>query len=133
VPIGIDEGVHSRHDIETHAARGAASGVSLTLIKLGGLGGTLECARTATELGLAVNVATKVAETSLASAAAAHVAAAISSFDWGLSLTQIYLEHDPVRCALQVDDGSVTAPSQPGLGIGIDATALDRFRRPVPA
>jgi muconate cycloisomerase len=72
VPVGIDEGIHSRHDIETHAARGAASGVSLKLIKLGGLTPALECAGRAIELGLAINVAAKVAETSLASAAAAR-------------------------------------------------------------
>jgi muconate cycloisomerase len=36
VPIGADEGIHSLADIETHA-RAGAGGVSLKLIKLGGL------------------------------------------------------------------------------------------------
>ena len=133
VPVGIDEGIHSRHDIETHAARGAASGVSLKLIKLGGLIPALECAGRATELGLSINVAAKVAETSLASAAAAHVAAVIRNFDWGLSLTQIYLEHDPVHNALRIENGRVTPPTGQGLGVEVDETALRRFQRAVPA
>lgn len=133
VPVGIDEGIHSRHDIETHAARGATSGVSLKLIKLGGLGPTLKCAGRAIELGLSINVAAKVAETSLASAAAAHVAAAIRNFEWGISLTQIYLAHDPVRRALQIENGRLTPPVGPGLGIEVDETALCNFQRAVPA
>jgi L-alanine-DL-glutamate epimerase-like enolase superfamily enzyme len=127
VPIGIDEGIHSRHDIETHAARSAASGVSLKLIKLGGLIPALECAAKAIELGLSINVAAKVAETSLACAAAAHLAAAIRNFDWGLSLTQIYLEHDPVHSALRIDNGWVAPPPSRGLGIDVDETALRHF------
>ena len=133
VPIGIDEGIHSRHDIETHAARGAASGVSLKLIKLGGLTPALECAGRAIELGLSINVAAKVAETSLASAAAAHVAVAIRNFDWGLSLTQIYLEHDPVHNAMRIENGCVAPPPGQGLGIEVDDTALRHFQRAVPA
>lgn len=132
VPIGVDEGIHSRHDIEIHAERGAASGVSLKLIKLGGLAPTLACAARAVDLGLAINVAAKVAETSLASAAAAHVAAAISQFDWGLSLTHIYLAHDPVLSPLRIDNGRITPPAGPGLGIEVDEPALRRFQRAVP-
>lgn len=127
-PIGIDEGIHASGDIERHAAQGAASGISLKLIKLGGLTETLRCAALATELGLSINVAAKVAETSLASAAAAHVAAAIKHFDWGLSLTQIYLEHDPVRDPLRMTQGIVTTPQAPGLGIEVDEAALRTYR-----
>jgi muconate cycloisomerase len=132
VPVGIDEGIHSQHDIETHAARGAASGVSLKLIKLGGMTPALACAGRAIELGLAINVAAKVAETSLASAAAAHVAAAVRNFDWGLSLTQIYLEHDPVHNALRIENGCVAPPPGHGVGIDVDETALRHFQRAVP-
>jgi muconate cycloisomerase len=128
VPIGIDEGIHSRQDIETHAERGAASGISLKLIKLGGLVATLECASRATELGLSINVAAKVAESSLASAAAAHAAAAIKSFDWGLSLTHIYLEHDPVHTPLHIKDGVVSPPRGSGLGIEVDEAALSSYK-----
>jgi len=128
VPIGIDEGIHSLNDIERHAERGAAAGISLKLIKLGGMISTLECAARAMELGLAINVAAKVAETSLASAAASHVAAAIKNFEWGLSLTHIYLEHDPVLEPLRFKNGTVSTPKNPGLGITVDETALRTYQ-----
>src|SRR5262249_32618331 len=76
VPLGVDEGIHSRADIETHAQAGAG-GVSLKLIKLGGIAPALEAAQLCRRLGLKVNVASKIAESSIASAALLHLACAI--------------------------------------------------------
>lgn len=132
VPIGIDESVHARSDIEAFASYKAAAGVSLKLIKLGGMIETLSCAKRAAELGLSINVAAKVSESSLASAAAAHVGSAIEKFDWGISLTQIYLEHDPVLNPLCVTQGSVAVPQGAGLGVDIDEHALRHYRAPAP-
>ena len=42
VAIGADEGIHSRADIERHHERGAAAGVSLKAIKLGGMRAVFE-------------------------------------------------------------------------------------------
>ena len=78
VPIGIDEGIHSLADVATNAKAGAG-GISLKLIKLGGLGTALEAARLCQRLRLKVNVAAKIAESSLASAAAIHLACAVPS------------------------------------------------------
>lgn len=133
VPIGLDESIHARSDIETFAAHKAAAGVSLKLIKLGGMIETLICAKSAAELGLSINVAAKVAESSLASAAAAHVGSAIETFGWGISLTQIYLEHDPVLNPLCITQGSVAVPRGCGLGIDIDEHAIRHYRAPSPA
>ena len=72
VPIGADEGIHSPADIERQARRGLA-GVSLKLIKLGGMSAALEAANLCGRLGLSINVAAKIAETSIASAAAVHL------------------------------------------------------------
>src|SRR5262249_17641013 len=90
VPLGADEGIHSLPDGTAHAAVGAG-GVSLKLIKLGGLSAAAEAARLAERLGLAVNVAAKIAESGIASAAAIHLACAAPSVDWGVSLTHFYL------------------------------------------
>src|SRR5262245_24332496 len=56
VPIGIDEGIHAVADIETNA-RAGAGGVSLKLIKLGGITTALEAAKLCKRLRLEVNVA----------------------------------------------------------------------------
>lgn len=132
LPLGADEGIHGVADIERHAACGAARGVSLKLIKFGAPSTLLRAAARASELGLALNVAAKVAETSLASAAAAHLACAVDSVAWGISLTQVYLEHDPVLRPLTVENGMLVPPEGPGLGVEVDEDAVRRYRAPSP-
>ncbi len=127
MPIGADEGIHSLADIEAHERCGAG-GVSLKLIKLGGMTMAVEAARLCERLGLAVNIAAKIAESSIASAAAVHLACAVPAVDWGVSLTHFYLAEDIVEHALAIGDGVVPLPGGPGLGITVDETAVERLR-----
>src|SRR5262245_60885498 len=127
IPIGADEGIHSLHDIEAHAQAGAG-GLSLKLIKLGGLGAALEAGRLCERLGLAVNIAAKIAESSIASAATMHLACAVPTVDWGVSLTHFYLTDDLVRQPLPLGQGVVALPTGPGLGIEVDEDAVARLR-----
>ena len=69
VPIGADEAIHSLADLDQHARCGG-KGVSLKLIKLGGIAAALDAAQRCQRLGLSVNIAAKIAELSIASAAA---------------------------------------------------------------
>ena len=126
-PIGADEGIHSLADIDAHERCGA-SGVSLKLIKLGGMSAAVEAARLCERLGLSVNVAAKIAESSIASAAAIHLACAAPAVDWGVSLTHFYLAEDVARKAPAVGAGLVALPTGPGLGIDVDETAVERYR-----
>jgi muconate cycloisomerase len=127
VPIGIDEGIHSLADIEAHA-RAGAKGISLKLIKLGGITQALGAGRLCRKLGLKINVAAKIAETSIGTAAAVHLACAVSNVDWGVSLTNFYLADDIVKRPLRVADGAVALPDGPGLGVEVDEAAVARFR-----
>jgi muconate cycloisomerase len=127
VPIGIDEGIHSLADIATHA-RAGAGGISLKLIKLGGITAALEAGRLCQRLGLSVNIAAKIAESSISSAAALHLACAVPKADWGVSLTHFYLGEDIVRRPLPLADGRVALPSGPGLGVEVEEAAVERFR-----
>jgi muconate cycloisomerase len=129
VPLGADEGIHSLGDVSAHAQAGAG-GVSLKLIKLGGLSAAVDAARHAERLGLAVNVAAKIAESSLASAAAIHLACAAPAVDWGVSLTHFYLAEDIVKRPLAIADGLVAVPTAPGLGVEVDEAAVARFTVP---
>ena len=126
VPIGIDEGIHSLADITT-SARAGAGGVSLKLIKLGGITAALEAGRLCQRLGLSVNIAAKIAESSIAGAALVHLACAVPKADWGVSITHFYLAEDLVRHPLPLKDGVVALPSGPGLGIEVDEAAVARF------
>ena len=127
VPIGVDEGIHSQADIRA-SARAGAGGVSLKLIKLGGIRAAVEAGWLCHTLGLSVNIAAKIAESSISSAAALHLACAVPKADWGVSLTHFYLAEDLVRRPLELKNGLVALPSGPGLGIEVDEAAVERFR-----
>ena len=127
VPIGVDEGIHSFADI-TISAKAGAGGVSLKLIKLGGIIAAIEAGKLCQRLGLSVNIAAKIAESSISSAAALHLACAVPKADWGVSLTHFYLAEDIVRQPLPLKGGLVALPDGPGLGIEVDEAAVERFR-----
>ena len=127
VPIGIDEGIHSLADIGTNA-RAGAGGVSLKLIKLGGISAAVEAGKICQRLGLSVNIAAKIAKSSISSAAALQLACAVPKADWGVSLTHFYLAQDIVKRPLALAGGLVALPGGPGLGVEVDEAAVERFR-----
>jgi muconate cycloisomerase len=127
IPIGADEGIHSLADIEAHERCGAR-GVSLKLIKLGGMSAAVEAAQLCQRLGLSINIAAKIAESSIASAAAIHLACAAPAVDWGVSLTHFYLAEDIARNPLAIGEGAVALPAGPGLGIEVDEAQVERFK-----
>ena len=126
VPIGADEGIHSLADIERHHAHGAAAGVSLKAIKLGGLRGLFEACRLCERLGMKVNISCKTGESSVASAAALHLAAAAPELGWGLTLTNSGLTEDVVREPLRIEGGYCVVPEGVGLGVEVDEHRLRR-------
>lgn len=119
VPIGADEGIHSLDDIERHHAHKVA-GVSLKAIKLGGLGAVAEACRLCDRLGMKVNISCKTGESSVASAAALHVAATVPALAWGLTLTSQGLAEDVAPEPLRMEGGHVLVPDRPGLGVEVD-------------
>jgi len=130
VAIGADEGIHGLDDIARHHEAGAASGVSLKTIKLGGLGPAHQAALLCERLGMKVNLACKIAESSIATAAVLHLAAAAPSLDWGVSLSSQYLAADLVRSPIAIRDGHASVPEGPGLGIEVDEARVREYRRP---
>ena len=126
VPIGADEGIHSLDDIVRHHERKAARGVSLKAIKLGGLSGLFAASRLCAARDMNVNVSCKTGETSLASAAAVHLAAVAPAIAWGLTVTSSGLAEDVTATPLAVTNGHVDVPERPGLGIDVDEHRLRR-------
>jgi muconate cycloisomerase len=74
-----------------------------------------------------VNLAGKMAESGIATAAVLHLAAAAPSLDWGVSPTSPYLAQDVLAAPLQFDAGYAVVPSGPGLGIEVDEAQVRRF------
>ncbi len=128
VPLGADEGIHAPADIERHHAAGAAQGVSLKAIKLGGLRALYAASRLCSERGLRVNISCKTGESSVASAAALHLAAVVPALDWGLTVTSPGLAEDVAAAPLCVRDGHVEMPEGPGLGIEVDEQRVRRWQ-----
>ncbi len=128
IAIGADEGIHSADDIARHHAQGAARGVSLKSIKLGGIAGMLDAARLADDLDMRVNVSCKTGESSIGCAAALHVAAVMPNVAWGLTLTHTGLAKDVTQTPLPIAHGFASVPDAPGLGIEVDEEKVRRFQ-----
>ena len=123
VPWGADEAIRGPADIVRCATDETARGVSLKLIKAGGVTPLRDAAALAAGLGLAVNLSGKVGETSIANASTLHVASAVASPRWGVSLTAPYLEEDAVAEPLPLA-GSGAVLAGPGLGIAVEERRL---------
>lgn len=132
VAIGADEGIHSLDDIRRHHERQAARGASLKAIKLGGMRGATEAGRLCEQLGLKVNISAKTGESSIACAAAMHIATALPQIGWGLTLTNAGLAEDVTSQPLRIVRGHVEVCDRPGLGIDVEEERVRRYRRDVP-
>lgn len=126
-PIGMDESIHSLADVEA-VKRAGAKGVSLKLIKLGGFREAFAAGKLCRKLGLKINVAAKIAETSIGTAAAVHLACAVPNVAWGVSLTNFYLADDLVKDPLRIENGAVALPAGYGLGVEVDEAKVERYR-----
>jgi L-alanine-DL-glutamate epimerase-like enolase superfamily enzyme len=74
-----------------------------------------------------VNLAGKMAESGIATAAVLHLAAAVPSLDWGVSPTSPYLAEDLLARPLEFGAGHATVPTGPGLGVEVDEARVRRF------
>jgi muconate cycloisomerase len=128
IAIGADEGIHSPADIARHHERGAAGGVSLKAIKLGGMRAVVEAARLCERLRMQVNISCKTGESSIAGAAALHIAAVIPELGWGLTLTHAGLGADVTAHPIPINRGSADVLDRPGLGVEVDEDRVRHHR-----
>jgi len=128
IAIGADEGIRSLEDIQRHHEKKAAQGVSLKAIKLGGLRGVLRAAELCHGLGLHVNISCKTGESSIACAAALHVAAVVPSISWALTLTHSGLAQDVAVQPLIATPAYADCTDRAGLGVTVDEDCVRRHR-----
>jgi muconate cycloisomerase len=127
--IGADESIHSLADIRRHHDAKAARGVSLKTIKLGGMRGVLAAGRLCEELRMAVNVACKTGESSIACAAGLHIAASLPQIAWGFTPSNAGLAEDVTAHPIRIMRGHADVSDRPGLGIDVDEDRVRRHRR----
>jgi L-alanine-DL-glutamate epimerase-like enolase superfamily enzyme len=128
IAIGADEGIHSLDDIRRHHESKAARGVSLKAIKLGGLRGVAAAGRLCDSLGMSVNISCKTGESSIACAAALHVASVIPNIAWALTLTHGQLAQDVTAQPLPASASHAGSLDRPGLGVDVDEARVARHR-----
>lgn len=123
VAVCADESARSLSDLVTLGPT-AVAGVSLKLIKHGGITGVMRGAAICDEVGLQINLAGKVAESAISTAANLHCAAAMSGTPFGCSPSNQNLDVDVCDDAPTVVDGDYRVPTGPGLGITVDEDRL---------
>ena len=128
VPLGADEGFHALSDIYAHQEKAAAHGGSLKTIKLGGAFPVMEAGRVMDEMSMHVNLAGKVADSSIASAAIAHLALCLPQLDWDTSITNQYLAEDLVEDPIKIIGGVVRLSDAPGLGVEPADALLQKYK-----
>ena len=126
VPICADEGAGTLESVLGFAGS-AVAGVSLKLIKHGGITGVMRAAGICATAGLEVNLAGKVIESSISAAANLHCAAAIETIDFGCSPANQGVVRDVTETPITVSDGVFAVPEGPGLGVEVDETILRRL------
>ena len=119
IPIGLDESIHGTAEIEDFITADAFSGASLKLIKTGGLMQALACANLLKANKLQLNLACKVAETSLSAAATASLGFAVGEVSWGFSMSNQYLQFDICDEPLVAVCGHLGVGQLASTGVGI--------------
>lgn len=111
LPIVADEAAVRVHDVERLAL--ACDGINVKLQKSGGVAEARAMIARAHELGLRVMLGCRAAETSVAIAAAAHLA---PSVEWADLDGNLLIVDDPFR-AVPVVSGRFVFSDRPGLGV----------------
>ena len=119
IPIGLDESIHGAAEIEEFIKADAFSGASLKLIKTGGLMQALACAHLLRVNNLKLNLACKIAETSLSAAATASLGFAMGEVSWGFSMSNQYLQFDICDKPLVAIHGHLEATQLASSGVGV--------------
>ena len=127
IPIGLDESIHGADEIEAFMSAKALDGASLKLIKTGGVLAAWKCAQMLRRNNLKLNLACKVAETSLAGAATAAIGFAIGDVPWGFSMSNQYLRFDICDRPLSAKHGHLDIAQLNTTGVGVTPN-LDRVK-----
>lgn len=128
IPIGADESLSSIEKIEHYLAENLVHGGSFKAIKLGGVSRVVKACSMAHAQGFKINLACKVAETNIATAALLQVAAIVPELAWGISLTSLYLRDEYVKNPPVFTAGVATIPTGHGLGVDVDEDFLRSTR-----
>ncbi len=128
VPLLADESVFGPEDMERAAREGICDGVSVKIMKSGGLTRGQTVARIAAAHGLTA-YGGDMFEAGLAHLAGTHMIAATPEITLGCEFYQAsyFLKEDILETPFQVSDGQVVVPDGPGLGNRPEIAKLNHY------
>lgn len=118
-PICADESATDLPSVLAFAGTQVA-GVSLKLIKHGGITGVMRGGGICSAGGMSVNLAGKVIESSVSAAANLHCAAALERIDYGCSPANQGVVLDVTPDPIVANEGEFAVPTGPGLGVEVN-------------
>jgi len=127
VPIAADEGIFTAHDVVVNYEAKAADIISLKLLKAGGITGACAAAQVCYTLGFPIQMTSKIAETSVATAAAVHMGVSMAQVDYDCGTTNHFLAEDIVEEPLLPQRGRIRPFERPGLGLDISDEKLSAY------
>ncbi|MEM7753055.1 MAG: enolase C-terminal domain-like protein [Pseudomonadota bacterium] len=130
VPLLADESVFGPEDMIRAAREGICDGVSVKIMKAGGLTRAQEVARLAARHGL-LAYGGDMFEAGLAHLAGAHMIAATPEITLGCEFYQAkyYLAEDILEEPIEYAEGNILVPDTPGLGRAPDRAKLARYAK----
>lgn len=128
VPLLADESVFGAEDMARAVREGICDGVSIKIMKTGGLSHAQDVARMAARHGMTA-YGGDMFEAGIAHLAGAHMIAATPEITLGCEFYQAgyYLTYDILEDPIQYRDGTLLVPDSTGLGATPDRKMLDRF------
>jgi len=127
-PLLADESVFGPEDMARAVEAGICDGVSVKIMKAGGLGRAQQVARMAAAAGLSA-YGGDMFETGIAHLAGAQMIAATPEIGLGCEFYQAkyFLAEDLLTAPFPVEGGAVVLPDAPGLGIAPDMEKVMRY------
>jgi muconate cycloisomerase len=129
LPLMADESIRTPHDAAHVARAHAASMLSVKIAKCGGLLPVQRIAAIAAAAGISCHGGTTI-ESSIGTAASAHLFCATPGVSAGSELFgPLLLDGDLVEEPVRYEDGQISPPAGPGLGVTLDEAMIERYTR----
>ena len=129
-PIAVDESLYSLHDVYKIAKAKAADVINIKVAKCGGILPSLKIAHSAQSMGIPCFLGGCI-ETGVGTAAALQFAASAPNLYPGVELVGSgAFTEDILTEPLTMDQGVVTLPEKPGIGVDVDEGRLNHYSRP---
>jgi L-alanine-DL-glutamate epimerase-like enolase superfamily enzyme len=129
IPVEVDESAFSLSRVHEIVKHGAADVINTKCAKAGGIRGVEQWATVAEAAGLPIVIGTEWGA-GLKVAAKLHLGAAIKNADPVVEFTEMMIHELLLKDELQLKDGYLDIPTDPGLGMELDDEKIEAFRIP---